>query len=463
MARALLPQVLAAAVLSLIVARPAAAGGRCPGGRSARVHVVQKGETLSAIASAAELRVADLLASNEDLNPDALSEGQKLHICPKREPRRGPRCGRDRRIYGHSVKRGESLPKIAARYATTEADLLKRNASLKGDPTNLRAGQQLDVCTQPMRYRASRLCDYRTPVFEHIVIEGEWLAEIASRYGVRQRELLRLNARLRNNPDRLRSGQKLRVCPDIAPRVREKLEHGVRKGDNLASIASKYDLNPRQLLSFQRGRLDNPDRLRIGQRLVVWRDGGIAPGFAEEDEDENAQLVGGIQLPQSPDYAIKNPNTAWGTGQTVRLLQGAIKSYRRRAKKPSKVVVGDLSRKGGGKFPPHKSHRSGQDVDVGYVLADDGDGRTRFERATKKNLDLQRTWQLLSAFLDTGRVRYVFIDYNLQALLYDYAKSHGTRESELDELFQYPRSRHRAYGIIRDDRGHDDHFHVRFQ
>jgi len=51
----------------------------------------------------------------------------------------------------------------------------------------------------------------------------------------------------------------------------------------------------------------------------------------------------------------------------------------------------------------------------------------------------------------------------LQALLHDYAKAHGTPEAELDELFQYPRGRRRAYGIIRDDKGHDDHFHVRFE
>jgi len=372
-------------------------------------------------------------------------------------------CGRERELFEHAVRPGESLRRLAARYATTEADLLKRNPALDGDPTRLRAGQALTVCTEPMRYRASGQCDFRTPLFEHVVIEGEWLAEVASRYGVRKSELLRLNAALRNDPDRLRPGQRLRVCPDIAPRTREQLRHGVRQGETLASIAEKYDLHPRQLLRFQRGRLENPDRLRVGQSLIVWRDGDLAPGFADEDEAEDAQLVGGIQLPEGPHYVLKNPKLAWGTPQAVRLIQQATASYRRGAGQAPPVLIGDLSRKGGGKLPPHKSHRTGQDVDVAYVLSGDAAAQPRFRTAQANNLDATRTWALLRAFLDTGHVRYVFMDYRVQALMYEHARAHGTAEAELDELFQYPRSRRRAYGIIRDDPGHDDHFHVRFQ
>ena len=36
-------------------------------------------------------------------------------------------------------------------------------------------------------------------------------------------------------------------------------------------------------------------------------------------------------------------------------------------------------------------------------------------------------------------------------------------EGTLEALFQYPRGKGRAYGIIRHWKGHKDHFHVRFR
>lgn len=452
--------------LALLAAFPGSALGRggCPKGTRRELHTVDKGETLSAIAHDAGIGVADVVASNPGLHADLLSEGQKLTLClPRKKPRWRRRCGQGRMLYEHRVRSGENLARLSSRYAQSQASLLKHNPSLQGDPARLRAGDKITVCTQPMRFRASKLCEYRTPLHRHEVLPGEWLAEIASRYGVRQKQILALNPRLRRNPDFLRPGQKVRVCPDIAPRTREKIRHRVRPGETIASIARRYGLNPHQLLQFQRGTLDNPDELRVGQRLTVWKDGGIVSGFADEDEDEDAQLAGGVQLPESPHYVLKGPHVAWGTPKTVRLIQTATANYRKRTRGAAPVRIGDLSRRGGGKFPPHKSHRTGMDVDVGYVLTGAAAEGRRFKRATGKNLDPARTWKLLQAFLRTGQVRYIFMDYPLQKQLYEYAKGHRVPQSELDELFQYPRGRQRAYGIIRDDPGHDDHFHVRFQ
>lgn len=441
----------------------ALARGGCPRGTRRQFHVVQKGQTLSEIAGDAGLRVPDLIASNPALNPDLLSEGQKLTLClPRKKPKWQRRCGGGRMLYEHRVRSGENLAKLSVRYAQTQASLLERNPDLGGDPAALRAGQTITVCTLPMRFRAAKVCGYRTPLHKHEVLPGEWLAEIASRYGVRQKDLRRLNARVRRNPDFLRPGQTIRVCPDIAPRSRERIRHRVRPGQTLASIAKRYGLNPHQLLKFQRGKLEDPDELRVGQRIVVWKDGPIVSGFADEDEDEGAVLAGGIQLPEGPHYVLKSRHVAWGTAKTVRLIQTAAADYRKRTRGARPVRIGDLSRRGGGKFPPHKSHRTGMDVDVGYVLTGAAAEGRRFKRATAKNFDAAGSWRLLRAFLRTGQVRYVFVDYRLQKLLYEYAKGKRVPQSELDELFQYPRGKRRAYGILRDDPGHDDHFHVRF-
>ncbi|MCX5745771.1 MAG: murein endopeptidase, partial [Proteobacteria bacterium] len=57
---------------------------------------------------------------------------------------------------------------------------------------------------------------------------------------------------------------------------------------------------------------------------------------------------------------------------------------------------------------------------------------------------------------------YIFVQLRLQQPLYEYAKKTGTSKAVLDHLFQFPRGRRNKRGIIRHERGHDDHFHVRF-
>ena len=69
----------------------------------------------------------------------------------------------------------------------------------------------------------------------------------------------------------------------------------------------------------------------------------------------------------------------------------------------------------------------------------------------------------MQAFIDSNEVRYIFMDYYIQEMLYDYGKSHGVSEDTLEELFQYPRGKRAGAGIIRHSKGHDDHFHVRFR
>ena len=47
-------------------------------------------------------------------------------------------------------------------------------------------------------------------------------------------------------------------------------------------------------------------------------------------------------------------------------LTRAIAQVRARVRGLHDVAIGDLSAKKGGPLPPHKSHQSGQDVDLGF-------------------------------------------------------------------------------------------------
>src|SRR5690606_29123333 len=153
----------------------------------------------------------------------------------------------------------------------------------------------------------------------------------------------------------------------------------------------------------------------------------------------------GTLMPPGPEYTLKAEAYSWATPRTVALLREAIRAYARGRSVP-KVHLGDISRRGGGPFPPHLSHQEGRDVDIAYVLHD---RRTRFAVATAGTLDRKRTWALLSAVLDTRAVAFVFIDYEVQRMLYEHALTDGMTPEQLDPLFQYPYGRRAARGIIR--------------
>ncbi|MEX1367148.1 MAG: penicillin-insensitive murein endopeptidase, partial [Nannocystaceae bacterium] len=177
-----------------------------------------------------------------------------------------------------------------------------------------------------------------------------------------------------------------------------------------------------------------------------------------EDLYRSGSMDDAIPLPPGPEYTVKAEAYAWGTPRTIAQLRSAIRAYARGRSVP-RVHIGDISLRQGGPFPPHLSHQQGRDVDIAYVL---NGRRARFGVANRLSLDLERTWALLQSLLDTEAVLYVFIDYEVQALLYEHARAQGVSEARLDSLFQYPHGRQAARGIIRHWKGHDDHFHVRF-
>lgn len=199
---------------------------------------------------------------------------------------------------------------------------------------------------------------------------------------------------------------------------------------------------------------------------------GVEPAQLEPDDVFYADLVDtslsdamtdGVQLDAGPGWQIKRPHNAWGTPRTVHRLREALRAYVRVADGGPDVHVGDISRSGGGAFPPHLSHRDGRDVDIGYVLLGDQADQPRFVHTHAHNIDRARTWTLLRILLESHAIAYVFMDYDVQELLYEHALGEGVPRDKLDAWFQYPGGNRAARGIIRDWRGHDDHFHVRFQ
>ncbi len=181
----------------------------------------------------------------------------------------------------------------------------------------------------------------------------------------------------------------------------------------------------------------------------------------------NGKLVNGERMPRGEGYQLRRPQRAFGASHVVEHLQHAIGEVRALYPDVHTLAIGDLSQRGGGKIGDHLSHQSGLDVDVGFYFTRVPDGYPDAFVAANSELDLQATWALLTSFirtsdLETG-VQMIFLDYDVQARLYKFAKQRGTPDEELAAIFQYPRGKDTLAGIVRHWPRHADHLHVRFK
>jgi murein endopeptidase len=190
----------------------------------------------------------------------------------------------------------------------------------------------------------------------------------------------------------------------------------------------------------------DPDKAR---RALATIDGVTSVG-----EPWHGELVGGAKLEPGPGYTIERPARAFGAPHVLAYLRSTIGEVCALYPDVPALPIWDLSAEHGGKISDHRSHQSGLDVDLGYY--------------TKRGvLDLEATWALVVAFGRTADrpdgVEMIFLDYDLQRRLYDWARARGTPESALAFVLQYPRGKTELAGLVRHWPGHTDHLHVRFK
>lgn len=341
----------------------------------------------------------------------------------------------------------------------------KEGAAIEADETE---GDPGEVPVTPRKSkrrdqnRNDEACDFRSPIHWHVVAAGEHLGLIAGLYGVSSKDIVALNPKLVDNPNYIRVGDKLAVCPDIPPREIVELEYEVEPGDTFNKIAHDHGLAPDELLALQDGKLRDPNKLRVGHTLRIVTVGEILPGF-EPEPPQPGRLSNGRKLPDHHAYTIKREHHVYGTARTIRLLGQVVDRYAKRADGGPKLRIGDISKNGGGPLRGHLSHQEGNDVDIGLVLEGELANRLHFSGASADNIDLHRTWILIEEFIATGEVRVIYLDYQVQKLLYEHALQNGVPKAKLDEYFQYPRGTGRTRGLIRHWRGHANHLHVRFR
>ena len=205
--------------------------------------------------------------------------------------------------------------------------------------------------------------------------------------------------------------------------------------------------------------------LEPGQRLLVDARLPSAPVPYSSGKCNHGRLRNGRLMPEGRGYYLRDLRPhSWGVDVTIQSLMTAFDAYATAFPDGPAINVGDISKRRGGRFGPHKSHQSGRDVDIGFVhyLPKDEPLPQHFTRASKENLDVEKTWVFLEALIRTGNVQIVFVDVSVQKLLRAYAADKLTPE-QLDAIFSWPHRASSANALLRHWPGHKNHFHVRFR
>jgi murein endopeptidase len=152
-------------------------------------------------------------------------------------------------------------------------------------------------------------------------------------------------------------------------------------------------------------------------------------------------LVNGTQLPvKGPDWVTWNPITdsrpnlpyrVYGNEHTIRTIVSVTHAYRAAHPHAPRVVIGDISREGGGRMDDHLSHQNGLDVDVYFPRHD----RTLRAPTATAQIDHPLAQDLLDRFVAAGAQK-IFVGSS--------SGFHGPA----DVVMPWP--------------GHDYHMHVRF-
>ncbi len=109
--------------------------------KKSKTYTVKEGDNLTKIADANGVSVADIKEWN-DLDSDVIQEGQVLKLYSTKETTKKDKKETKSKTTYHTVKKGETLGKIADKYDCTIAELKKWN-KIKGDTIEI--GQKLVV------------------------------------------------------------------------------------------------------------------------------------------------------------------------------------------------------------------------------------------------------------------------------------------------------------------------------
>lgn len=244
----------------------------------AKFHKVKSGETLSTIAEKYGLSTAELKRKNS-IKGSKINRNQELKIRDREtitivepvqvavnktinvsknsiiEKNEAVKANAVHAISSHTVKKGETLFTIAKLYNLSVEDLKKINDISNG---KILPGQELNITqlTEQKVNVAVEKPEIQQKTITHEVTYGETLFSIAKKYDISTEELKKMNNLTKNS---IQLGQKIKINTvtetakskefvakeDAGKNVvaKESSIYKVKKGDNLNSIAEKFNMS----------------------------------------------------------------------------------------------------------------------------------------------------------------------------------------------------------------------------
>jgi hypothetical protein len=188
----------------------------------------------------------------------------------------------------------------------------------------------------------------------------------------------------------------------------------------------------------------------------------------EEQSNCNTQrLLDGVKLPKRDDiYMIRRPKNTYGTQRMVDVITSAAEELAWLVPEADPIVIGDISKFGGGHLSGHLSHRGGIDVDIGLFYNDGEQSSLGFINLTPDQLDVETMWILIRALLDTGEVERILLDKSLIRVLRKHVVESGELSYEESvAIFPYATGKQAfTYDtVVHHHSGHKHHIHVRIR
>lgn len=310
-----------------------------------------------------------------------------------------------------------------------------------------------------------------------VVRPGDTLLRIAQRNNVSVDDLRRWNRRKIRQDDVIRLGDTLVIririeepkTPGAKPEKKKtdkadpkkvwKLHYQIQPGDTLGGIARKLKVPLGELIEWNK--LSGPSAVIRAGATLVYEKPGARPSAQSVGLPTSGRLINGVHVGRGKGYRLRFPNAAYTTPFVRKTLRRCARHVAARFPGTADILIGDASKPAGGFFPPHATHQSGRDVDLGYYLAGNKQNKT-LHRCGAYQLDYAKNWALLRCMLLTGRVVRIYMDRKIQKGYVDFLKEkRGASDALLARMFgvaaETPRS-----ALVRHSDGHDTHLHIRF-
>jgi hypothetical protein len=238
----------------------------------------------------------------------------------------------------------------------------------------------------------------------------------------------------------------------------------VQEAESVEALASRWGLQLRELVALN-PELRGVPTVSVGMQLRVYLHDDERPTRSVGAPNQG-RLQHGLPMPDGPHWTLRERRTrAFGARNTIDAMVTAFHHYGQAFDDAPPVSVGEISSRRGGRARPHVSHRTGRDVDLGYLLRPRASAELRplqWKRADERSFDAEKNWVLIKALVDTGEVQTIFISRKLQRLLEPVARAQLDAD-EFARYFRVPGQDPQHAPLLRHEDGHVDHMHVRFR